>query len=101
MVILWPGMYTVDMRPRATPSIGLPGKMARLGAAMWMPKTTVPLPMPCTDRASSISVVIESSMEKACAADTGNSSLIGGASRAGKPVPLGKFSNRKRFQWNW
>ena len=24
-----------------------------------------------------------------------------GTSRAGKPVPRGKFSNRKRFQWNW
>ena len=68
---------------------------------MWMPKTTVPLPRPCTDSASSISVVAESSTEKACAADSGSVSLIGGTSRAGKAVPLGKVSNRKRFQWNW
>ena len=68
---------------------------------MWMPSTTVPLPKPCSDRASSISVVWESSMEYACTSASGNSSLMAGASSAGNPVPLGKFSNRKRFQWNW
>ena len=26
---------------------------------------------------------------------------MAGAAMAGKPVPLGKFSSRKRFQWNW
>ena len=33
---------------------------------MWMPTVTVPLPRPCTDSASSISVVCESSIENAC-----------------------------------
>ncbi|MNT78076.1 hypothetical protein D3C72_2172750 [compost metagenome] len=81
--------------------MALPGWMARPGAAMWMPSTTVPVPRPCTDSASSISVVCESSMEYACAVDSGRSSAMAGAVTAGKPVPLGKFSNKKRFQWNW
>ena len=63
-----------------------------------MPKTTVPEPSPRTDSASSISVVAESSIENACASDSGRASLMAGACSAGKPVPLGKFSNRKRFQ---
>jgi hypothetical protein len=77
-----------------------PGVMARPGAAMWMPTVTVPVPRPVTDSASSISVVAESSMEKACIGH-GQVGWRLGACTAGKPVPLGKLSNRKRFQWNW
>ena len=46
--------------------MALAGCSARPGAAMWTPTVTVPLPRPCTDSASSISVVLESSIEKAC-----------------------------------
>ncbi len=81
--------------------MGLPAATARPGAAMWMPTVTLPVPRPCTDKASSISVVLESSMEKANTSASGSSSRIGGACSGGKAVPLGKFSNRKRFQWNW
>ena len=92
----------MDKRCDATLSISLPVANARPGAAMWMPSTTVPLPTPCTDRASSISVVLESSIENACTAAMGSVSLIGGAARpAGKAWPFGNWSNRKRFQWNW
>ena len=101
MVSLWPGMYTVDNRSRATWSSFESGAKARPGAAMWTPNTTVPLAMPCTDSASSISVVAESSIEKARTGASGNSSRIAGASSGGKPVPFGKLSNRKRRQWNW
>jgi hypothetical protein len=65
--------------------------MARPGAAMWMPSSTVPLPRPCTDSASSISVVAESSMENAWAPDRGNSSVMSGASSLAKPGALGKI----------
>ena len=69
---------------------------------MWMPRVTVPLPRPCTDNASSISVVAESSIENARTSARGKACSIGGAVRpAGKPVPFGNCSNRKRFQWNW
>ena len=81
--------------------MALPGVMASAGAAMWMPTTTVPLPSPCTDSASSISVVWESSIDYASTVASGSSSVIGGACSAGKPVPLGKWSSRKRCQWNW
>ena len=74
---------------------------------MWMPSVTRPLPKPWTDRASSISVVLESSIEKACTAAKSN--VSGGldildvveAESSGKPVPLGNWSNTNRFQWNW
>ena len=94
-------MYTVDRRVRATPSMGVEGWSASPGAAMWTPTVTVPVPSPRTDSASSISVVAESSMEKACTSASGSSSRISGAESGGKPVPLGKLSKRKRFQWNW
>ncbi|EWS63405.1 hypothetical protein Y695_03361 [Hydrogenophaga sp. T4] len=81
--------------------MGLSGSTARPGAAMWMPSVTVPLPSPCNESASSISVVCESSMEKACTAASGSSSAMAGACNAGKPVPLGNWSNRNRCQWNW
>ncbi len=42
---------------------------------MWMPTVTVPVPRPVTDRASSISVVAESSMEKACTSASGGRRL--------------------------
>ncbi len=90
----------MDRRPRATWSTAEPGCSASPGAAMWMPTVTVPVPRPCTDNASSISVVAESSMEKACTSATGNTSRMAGASSGGKPVPLGKLSNRNRRQWN-
>ena len=101
MVILWPGMYTVDRRFRATWSTALPAVMASAGAAMCTPNTTVPLPRPCTESASSISVVCESSIEKACTLAKGNSSVMAGASSEGKPVPLGKCSSKNLRQWNW
>ena len=81
--------------------MGESGAMASAGAAMCTPKITVPLPRPCTDSASSISVVCESSMEKACTDARGSSSFCAGTLRAGNPVPLGNCSNRKRRQWNW
>src|SRR5256885_157383 len=46
---------------------------------MCTPKVTAPLPRPCTDSASSISVVCESSMEKACTFASGKVSLIAAA----------------------
>ena len=46
---------------------------------MWMPTVTVPLPRPCTDSASSISVVCESSIEKACT--VGQRQLVGDGRR--------------------
>jgi hypothetical protein len=91
----------VDRRSRATLSISESGPKASAGAAMWMPNATVPVPSPCTESASSISVVAESSIENAAQAASGSSSRIAGASSAAKPVPRGKFSNRKRRQWNW
>jgi len=95
-------MYTVDSRSRATRSTAESGAMARPGAAMWMPSTTVPLPSPCTDSASSISVVCESSIENACTGASGRlSSRISGALAGGKAVPFGNCSKRKRRQWNW
>ena len=95
-------MYTVDRRARLSWSSASSGWMARPGAAMWMPSTTVPVPRPCSDSASSISVVCESSMENACTLATGSSSVMAGAARPGaNAVPLGKFSNKKRCQWNW
>ena len=42
MVSFQPGMYTVDRRSRATLSSAESGVIASPGAAMWMPKTTVP-----------------------------------------------------------
>ena len=98
MVILWPGMYTVDNRERPTRSAALSGVMAKPGAAMWIPTTTSPLPRPWTDSASSISVVWESSIEYARTDASGRSSVIAGVLREGKPTPLGKCSNRKRCQ---
>ena len=65
---------------------------------MCTPTVTSPVPKPCTLRASSISVVAESSIENACTVATGKSSRMTGACTAGKPVPLGKFSSKNRRQ---
>ena len=45
--------------------------------------------------------LLESSTENACTVASGNSSRLAGAATGGNPVPLGKYSSRKRFQWNW
>jgi hypothetical protein len=57
----------------------------------------MPVPRPVTDKASSISVVAESSIENACTLANGSSSECIGACSAGKLVPLGKFSNKNRL----
>ena len=95
MVILSPGMYTVDMRWRATASAASPGRMPSPGAAMWIPTRIVPSSSVCTEKASSISVVVTSSMEKACTSANGSFAGAGIVSD-GNPSPFGKCSNRKR-----
>lgn len=64
-------LYKILFKPSLSSSP--PGVMARPGAAMCMPTVTVPVPRPVTDSASSISVVAESSMEKAFTSATGRS----------------------------
>jgi len=59
---------------------------------------TRPLPRPCTESASSISVVCESSMEYATTLASGRSCGGAGAVTGAKPVPLGNHSKRKRCQ---
>ncbi len=94
MVNLSPGAYTVDMRARATASSASPRTMATAGAAMWMP-TRQPCACGTTENASSISVVAESSIEKATTSATGRSGGKAGAGRsAAKPVPRGKVVAR-------
>jgi hypothetical protein len=51
------------------------------------------------DSASSISVVLLSSIENALCAASGRSAGGWRSGSGGKPVPLGKCSNRKRCQW--
>ena len=53
-----------------------------------------------SEKASSISVVAESSMLKAGASASGKSSGAAGMGSSGKSVPLGKRSSRKRCMWN-
>jgi hypothetical protein len=74
--------------------------MARPGAAMWMPSTT------CRAQALHRQRVVDLGGlrvvdGKACTGGQRQVVLDGGAASAGKPVPLGKLSNRKRRQWNW
>ena len=96
MVILLPGKYTVDKRWNTTFSMGLLASITALGAAMCMPTRTVPLSKCCTDKASSISVVSKSSIEKAFTlAATGNWLGISGTGMSAKPVPCLKNSNSK------
>ena len=55
---------------------------------MCMPKITVPVPRPRTDNASSISVVAESSIEKACTFATGSASVsVSGNGGGIRPAP--------------
>ena len=73
MVILLPGMYTVDRRARASWSSGEPRVIPSAGAAMWMP-TRQPPSCEVTEKASSISVVVASSIENARTGASGRSS---------------------------
>jgi hypothetical protein len=61
---------------------------------MWMPMRQ-PASVGVTEKASSISVVAASSMEKA-RTRPGQIAGLDGSSTGGKPVPAGKYSNRKR-----
>ena len=66
---------------------------------MWMP-TRQPRPgSTCTEKASSISVVAASSIEKAAMSARGSAVPGSGMSHAGKAVPRGKYSMRKRWKW--
>ena len=67
---------------------------------MWMPSVTWPVPRPCTESASSISVVDESSIENAAAGDERELLADAGTGASPKPMPFGNSSNRKRRQWN-
>ena len=53
----------------------------------------------CNEKASSISVVAASSIEKAATSARGKLSGSAGNSTSGKPVPAGKYSLRKRWKW--
>jgi hypothetical protein len=59
------------------------------------------LPRPCTDSASSISVVAESSIEKACTGGQRQVSLTRGAGQRREAGAARELSKRKRRQWNW
>ena len=93
MVILSPGIYTVLIRDRAITSIASSFSMANAGAAICMPMQISPSAKCCTEKASSISVVVTSSMEKACTLAIGSSGALGKVI-AGKPRPLGNCSNK-------
>ncbi|MDT4855391.1 hypothetical protein FQZ97_897440 [compost metagenome] len=94
MVILSPGKYTVDRRWRAITSSGSPRRMPSAGAAIWMPMRSLPSGSFVTDSASSISVVVTSSIENASTSASGRSAGGSGTSVSGKAVPLGKHSAR-------
>ncbi len=66
IVILSPGMYTVDRRVRAIASTSSPRWMPSAGAAICTPIRTRPSARCSTENASSISVVVMSSIENAC-----------------------------------
>ena len=71
-------------------SSGEPGVMPSPGAAIWMP-TRQPIPgSVCSEKASSISVVAASSIEKAATSARGRSVGKDGNSMAGNSVPAGK-----------
>src|SRR5438309_1603982 len=55
---------------------------------MWMPTTTRPLPSPCTESASSISVVAESSIENAVAGARASSSRMRGTATSAKAAEV-------------
>ncbi len=98
IVNLRPGMYTVDSRSRAIASSALPRGMASAGQAMWMPISTLPFASSRTEKASSISVVVASSMEKARTSARGRSGVAGSAPHSGNAIPAGKTSDRKRLK---
>ena len=70
--------------------------MPKPGAAMWMPMRTVASSMGVTEMASSISVVVTSSIENARTSAAGSSNAGSGTVTSGKPMPFGKHSDRKR-----
>ena len=98
IVSLRPGMYTVDRRSRAIASSALPRGMASAGQAMWMPISTLPFASSRIEKASSISVVVASSMEKARTSARGRSGTAGSDPHSGNAMPLGKASDRKRLK---
>src|SRR5450759_1763656 len=98
MVIFWPGIYTVERRCAATLSPSESRGSPSAGAAICTPMRQLPLANFSTENASSISVVVASSILKAVTPACGNSSHVLNAT-GGKPVPLGKCSNRKRCRW--
>ena len=61
---------------------------------MCIPTFTVPSGNGCTEKASSISVVVTSSIEKAATSASGSLAVTAGTGTLGKPAPLGKFSKR-------
>ena len=96
MVILSPGIYTVDIRPRASTSSASSRVIPNAGAAIWMPICKLPSSSSTTEKASSISVVVTSSIENACTVANGKFTGRGGSVIGAKLVPLGKCSNKKR-----
>lgn len=70
--------------------------MPSAGAAMCTPIRTRPSDRCSTENASSISVVVMSSIENALTSARGRSSGSLPTATAGKPVPCGKYSARKR-----
>jgi hypothetical protein len=87
----------VDKRLRAMASSVEPRVKPRAGAAMWMPIFQPPSGLGVTEKASSISVVEASSIENAATSACGRSAGKTGGSKAGKFVPSGNCSNRKRL----
>ena len=73
MVILLPGMYTVDKRLNTIASKVESTGTPSAGAAMWMPTLVLPLLKFSKLNASSISVVVASSMLKQAALASGKS----------------------------
>ena len=98
IVILSPGMYIVDMRSIARASPSEPNVMPSEGAAMCTPTRQLPLSSRLTEKASSISVVVASSILNALSSAMGSSGRTAVSTWA-KSVPCGKFSNKKRSKW--
>ena len=63
---------------------------------MWMPIFTMPSACTVTEKASSISVVVTSSIENAATSASGKPRGVAGTGTTGKPAPRGKLSNKKR-----
>ena len=73
--------------------------IAIAGQAMWMPISWLPLASSRTEKASSISVVEASSMEKARAGPVGSSRTGGTSPHGAKAVPCGKASTTNASKW--